>query len=287
MADMYSDSRTMLTKNIAQLKQLVAEHVAADSITQGIYWDPEAMRGCFIGCLAHGDNPAANEEAYGLPVAVQRIAESIFEALPIDEAKKFFAALPDAVDCDGKDLGRVHWQFLAAELRNLRPQSYELQCIIDSVIAGLDLLSQGIEWPAAADVADAARAAARATAGATAGAAADAAGAAAGAADAARAAAWAAARDAAGATAWAAADAADAARAAAWAAADAARAAAWAAARDAAGATADAAGATAWAAAWAAARDAAGAAADAARARQRDLLLQLIKDAPLPSGEVK
>ena len=104
----------MLTKNTEQLKQRVAEHVAADSIIQGIYWDTVNLRGCFIGCLAHNDDPSINEATYGLPIAVQRIAESIFEALPADKAKAFFAALPDAVQCDGKDLGRVHWQFLAA-----------------------------------------------------------------------------------------------------------------------------------------------------------------------------
>jgi hypothetical protein len=104
----------MLTKNTDQLRQRVAAHVAADSIAQGIYWDKRNKRGCFIGCLAHSDDPKINEQTYGLPVMVQRIAESIFESLPANEAKAFFAALPDAVGCDGKDLSKVGWQFLAA-----------------------------------------------------------------------------------------------------------------------------------------------------------------------------
>jgi len=143
----------MLTKNTEQLKQRVAKHVAADSIIQGIYWDTVNLRGCFIGCLAHDDDPSINEATYGLPVAVQRIAESIFEALPADKAKAFFAALPDAVGCDGKDLSRVHWQFLAAELRSLPPQPDDIQAVIDPVITGMDLLAQGLYWPAAADAA--------------------------------------------------------------------------------------------------------------------------------------
>ena len=83
-----------------------------------------------------------------------RIAENIFESLPDEEGKAFFAALPDAVGGDGKDLTRVHWAFLASELR-LLPQH---ECI-DTVIAGMDLLVAGGEW--SIDAADAACAATR------------------------------------------------------------------------------------------------------------------------------
>lgn len=145
---------TILTKNTDKLRQEVASHVAADSIVQSTYWDEEANRGCFIGCLAHADDPAINEATYGLPVMLQRIAESIFEALPANEAKWFFAALPDAVGCNGKDLSKVSWQFLAAELRSLPEQPAEIQAVIDPVIAGMDLLASGQEWPEAAANAD-------------------------------------------------------------------------------------------------------------------------------------
>lgn len=225
----------MTTRNTDKLRREVAAHVAADTITQGIYWDTENLRGCFIGCLAHSNDPEANEAEYGLPVMLQRIAENIFEKLPAEEAKAFFAALPDAVKCDGKDLSKVHWQFLAAELRSLPPQPDDIQVVIDPVIAGMDLLAVGLEWPdaAAADAAaDAAAWAARAAR----------------AARAAARAACAAARAACGA-ARAACGAADAA----WAADDAADAAAW----------------------------ATRAACAAARLRQRDLLLQLVANAPV------
>jgi hypothetical protein len=152
----------MLTKNTNQLRQQVAAHVAADSIAQGIYWDEGNKRGCFIGCLAHSDDPEINEQTYGLPVMVQRIAESIFEALPAYEAEAFFAALPDAVGCDGKDLSKVGWQFLAAELRALPAQPAEIQVVIDPVIAGMDLLASGQEWADAAAADAAAANAARA-----------------------------------------------------------------------------------------------------------------------------
>ena len=154
---------TTLTKNTDKLRQEVATHVAADSIVQGDYWDEENRHGCYIGCLAKGDDPTINEVTYGLPVILQRIAEGIFETLPADEAKAFFAALPDAIACDGKDLTKVSWQFLAAELRSLPEQPAEIQAVIDPVIAGMDLLASGQKWPAA-DAAAAAAAAAWAAA---------------------------------------------------------------------------------------------------------------------------
>ena len=80
-------------------------------------------------------------------LAVSRIAESIFEGLPSDEAPAFFTAFSDAVERNGKDLSRVVWQFLAAELRSLPPVTPEVQAVIDPVIDGMDLLSEGEEWP--------------------------------------------------------------------------------------------------------------------------------------------
>jgi hypothetical protein len=90
-------------------------------------------------------------------LAVSRIAEVISDELPSGEAPAFFAAFPDAVESDGKDLSRVVWQFLAAELRSLPPVAPEIQAVIDPVIDGMDLLAEGKEWPE-----EAANAAARA-----------------------------------------------------------------------------------------------------------------------------
>ena len=147
----------VLTKNTDKLRQEVAAHIEADSVVQGNYWDSETNRGCFVGCLAHSNNTANIEFTYGLPSSVLRIAENIFEALPKDEARNFFAALPDAVACDGKDLSRVCWQFLASELKALPLTG--AQSAVDPVIAGMELLAMGKTWPAAAAAAAAARAA--------------------------------------------------------------------------------------------------------------------------------
>ena len=139
----------MLTKNFQQLQAEVASHVKADKVAQGSY------RSCFIGCLANqADNPDFIQSEYGIPLAVSRIAEAIFENLPAADAPRFFAALPEAVGCDGKDLSRVHWQFLAAELRSLPAVPNGVQAVIDPVIAGMDLLSSGLEWKEAQASAD-------------------------------------------------------------------------------------------------------------------------------------
>jgi len=134
----------MLTKNFHQLQAKVQRHVIAAHVKQG------SDKTGVIGCLAGGKNdPEFIEREYGIPLAVSRIAELIFvEGLPPGEAAAFFAALPDAVDSDGKDLSRVCWQFLAAELRALPAVSAEAQAVVAPVIAGLDRLANGLGWPA-------------------------------------------------------------------------------------------------------------------------------------------
>jgi hypothetical protein len=150
----------MLTRNFDQLSKEVKHHVACDAVQQDCYWD--GSRGCFIGCLSHSSDTAKVQDEYGLPIMLQRIAESIFESLPLKEAQAFFAAFPTAIKCDNKDLSKVGWQFLASELRSLPPQPAEITAVIEPVVVGMDLLAAGQEWPAAAAAAayDAARAAA-------------------------------------------------------------------------------------------------------------------------------
>ena len=95
---------------------------------------------------------------FGLTEPILRIAERIFESLSKEEAKKFFAAFPDAIAIDGKDLSLVHWKFLADTLRNLPPQDESIQSAINPVIAGMDILASGGVWYGDAAAADAAAA---------------------------------------------------------------------------------------------------------------------------------
>ena len=140
-----------LTKNTEILRAEVAAHIAADALVRGAYWKPSKNavggQGCFISCLTHSSDPTPAFERFGLPVAVLRIAENIYEDLPDDEGTAFFAALPDAVGRDGKDLSRVHWGFLASELRALPQTTDAAQAVIDPVIKGMDLLFSGQQWP--------------------------------------------------------------------------------------------------------------------------------------------
>ena len=135
----------MLTKNHDKLTAEVQAHIAADAVIQGNYWD--GLKGCFIGCLAHSSDAIILQDWYGLPLPLVRICEVIFEGLTQNEAKDFFAAIPNAVGRDGKDLSRVSWQFFAAELRALPPAPEDTQKVIDQVIAGVDLLAKGQDWP--------------------------------------------------------------------------------------------------------------------------------------------
>ena len=142
-----------LTKNTEILRAEVAAHISADALVRGSYWKPienaVGGQGCFISCLTHSSDPKPALERFGLPVAVLRIAENIFEDLPDDEGMAFFAALPDAVGRDGKDLSRVQWGFLAAELRAMPQTTDAAQAVIDPVIDGMDLLFSDQQWTAA------------------------------------------------------------------------------------------------------------------------------------------
>jgi hypothetical protein len=133
----------MLTKNTDQLKAQV--QLQADRVDEKYYRGKSNI----IGSLSHSGKPETNEDMYGLPVMLQWIAESIFEGMNIKDATEFLSEFPNAVGCDGKDLSRVGWKFLAHELHLLPPQPVHIQEVIDPVITGMDLLAKGSPWPEA------------------------------------------------------------------------------------------------------------------------------------------
>ena len=140
----------MLTKNHEKLTSEVKAHVAADAVCAGDYWianhNDVGGVGCFIGCLAHSNDASKLGDLYGLPLPLVEIAENIFEALPQDEGVKFFADLPASVGRDGKDLTRIHWAFLSAELRALPEMMAEAKSAVDAVIVGMDILAEVGDW---------------------------------------------------------------------------------------------------------------------------------------------
>ena len=145
----------MKTRNIELMTAEIDAHRAADLLVQGSYYDPNTGRGCFIGCLTHGNNTAVIADRFGVPEPLTRLLESIFERLPALEAAEFFAAIPRAIGQDGRDLTRVPWAFLADLLRHL-PDTQARDVVAD-VIAGMDLLAAGKDWPGAAQVTEQAR----------------------------------------------------------------------------------------------------------------------------------
>ena len=154
----------MISKNIEQMKIEISEHIAADAVIQGEYFDGE--KGCFIGCLTHSDDAQEVVDKYGLPIALVRVCENIHEGLSEGEYQDFFSKIGDAIDVDGKDLSKVHWLFLKEILENMPKQKPYVQKFIDSVISGLGLLATGKDWADAAafDSADAAAVTAAVTA---------------------------------------------------------------------------------------------------------------------------
>jgi hypothetical protein len=93
----------------AEIRAQVEAHTLADEIVQGEYW--ENGKGCFIGCIAHGNSPTRVEEKTGFPIMLTKIAEGIFEGVPNDVAKGFPARVTEAPKV-GADLSLVSWEFL-------------------------------------------------------------------------------------------------------------------------------------------------------------------------------
>ena len=137
----------MKTRNIEQMTAEIDAHRTADLLVQGSYYDRATGRGCFIGCLAHGNDTAVIADRFGVPEPLTRLLESIFESLPFDEAADFFSEIPRAIGRDGRDLTRVHWAFLVDMLRHLPDTG--AQDVVTGVIVGMDLLAAGQDWPGA------------------------------------------------------------------------------------------------------------------------------------------
>jgi len=85
-----------------------------------------------------------------LYLPIFKMAEDLASDLPQDERKPFIAAINEAAE--GKDLSVAHWHFLKAELRALPHQQNPIRGIIHLVIAGMDRLAAGKEWPGSYEV---------------------------------------------------------------------------------------------------------------------------------------
>ena len=141
----------MKTKNIQHMQAETIRHLLADAVVQGSYWvwegnNPTGGRGCFIGCLSHSKDPSTLEKRYGIPLAIVRISEMLFETLPEAAAKRFFRDIPRAINENNKDLSQVTWQFLAKLLREFPGGEDYYPEYVDQVVEILDCQAAGDEY---------------------------------------------------------------------------------------------------------------------------------------------
>ena len=92
-----------------QTVAIMAAHRKADTLTKGLYWGNG--RGCAVGCLIHGDDHSLYEPRFGIPQALARLEDMIFENLPNADAMKWPERFLKAAK-PGADLSLVQWQFL-------------------------------------------------------------------------------------------------------------------------------------------------------------------------------
>ena len=93
----------------AILAQL-AGHRAADELVQGYgYW--KDGKGCAVGCTIHSGDHMKYESQFGIPVAIARLEDRIFEELPVELARQWPERLMSTIQ-PGQDLSRVHWALL-------------------------------------------------------------------------------------------------------------------------------------------------------------------------------
>lgn len=87
----------------------VKAHEKADEIIKGQYW--KEGKGCAVGCTIHGDNHSAYETELGIPEALARLQDNIFEGLPNSLAKTWPARFLKAIR-PGADLSKASDEFI-------------------------------------------------------------------------------------------------------------------------------------------------------------------------------
>jgi hypothetical protein len=105
----------------AQMKAENKLHEKKDAFRQGIYFDRD--KGCTVGCsiksicniknitLSYSDH-SLFEDHLGLPYWIAKLADSIFEGLSVNDAKKWTGRFINAV-VEGSDVNSIKNEFLA------------------------------------------------------------------------------------------------------------------------------------------------------------------------------
>jgi len=99
--------------NSEKLKKKVIDkmiaHRKADELIKGRYW--QDGKGCAVGCLIECSDHAQYESMFGIPQALARLEDCIFEGLPNEKAMQWPERFLCAINV-GADLSRVVWEFL-------------------------------------------------------------------------------------------------------------------------------------------------------------------------------
>ena len=88
----------------------VRAHRAADEIIKGYYW--ENGKGCAVGCTVHSGSHRVYERELGIPMALARLEDALFELLPNAPAMAWPEKFLEAIQ-EGADLGTVADRFVA------------------------------------------------------------------------------------------------------------------------------------------------------------------------------
>ena len=101
----YHGDKSIKTKYLQRVKL----HAAADELIKGKGW--ENGKGCAIGCTLEAYDHSRYPIELGIPEALARLEDVIFEGLPNGKAKAWPAAFLAAIR-PGADLSLVQWKFL-------------------------------------------------------------------------------------------------------------------------------------------------------------------------------
>ena len=122
----------------------VKAHAQADEIIHGKYW--QDGKGCAVGCTVHSSTHSDYETKLGIPQAIARLEDVIFEGLENSEAKRFPAQFLRAIPV-GADLSRVTALFLLAlQKRNyarLKKQKTASREVLESIKKVIKVL---LDW---------------------------------------------------------------------------------------------------------------------------------------------
>ena len=164
MLKAYKNDKTLKTKFLKEIKW----HEEQDKIIQGTYGEGSNgdWKGCAVGCSIHSLNRMKDkkfttsdhsiyETELGIPEWLARLEDTIFEGLPVEEAKKWPLRFSKAIPV-GANLEPVKWKFCAFILSENIERVLSLDIdedlkkqVVDSIRGVLTLHSEAIktgEW---------------------------------------------------------------------------------------------------------------------------------------------